>query len=343
MIIRNRKKSNYIFLIIHSIIVVLLCSVYLNKFITPKIFPYLGIVAILFPILLIIHVILTFIWLLKEEIVFIFFMLFTGVLFFPLKKYIHFGNNYTQDKVKNKSHQLKILTYNIRYANNSKDLRALEQYIIDQDIDIAFFQEIYTRQWRSKETFLADRYNAVFDLVGISSKYPIINKQKIILPGNGYACSADIQTEKSIIRCLSIYLEPMFLNKNYFKIKKVDEAGSKTKIVAEKLTTGFKKHQVQIDLLTKYIQESPHPVIICGDFNSVPLSYEYFALKQDMQDVFELSGKGLGMTFYDYFYPIRIDYIFTSSQFLPLESFVNTKVNYSDHNPVTAVMEIEEN
>jgi endonuclease/exonuclease/phosphatase family metal-dependent hydrolase len=258
-----------------------------------------------------------------------------------MKKYIHFGGEISETQ--SSANRLKVLSYNIRYANKSKNLRALEDYIVKQEVDIAFFQEIYTRQWRSKETFLADRYNAVFDLVSISSKYPIINKQKIILPGNGYACLADIQKGQEIIRCISIYLEPMFLNKNIFKIKKVDEAKNKTQIVAEKLSVGFKKHEIQIDLLTKYIKESPYPVIVCGDFNSVPLSYEYFALKKDLVDVFEVSGRGLGMTFYDYFYPIRIDYIFVSKDFVPQYSFVNKEVNYSDHYPVSAVLQWKEN
>jgi endonuclease/exonuclease/phosphatase family metal-dependent hydrolase len=278
----------------------------------------------------------------KKEMVFIPFLLLTILLLFPVKKYIHFGGGKTsqiQDlKLDNK---FKVLTYNIRYANGSKDLRALEDFIIKQDVDIAFFQEIYTRQWRSKETFLADRYNAVFDLVGISSKYPIINKQKIILPDNGYACLADIQKGQNIIRCISIYLEPMFLNKSIFKIKKVDEAKDKTKIVTEKLTVGFKKHEVQIDLLSKYIKDSPYPVIVCGDFNSVPLSFEYFALKENLVDVFEISGRGLGMTFYDYFYPIRIDYIFTSKDFIPQDSFVNKEAAFSDHYPVSAVLQLK--
>ncbi|MDR2122835.1 MAG: endonuclease/exonuclease/phosphatase family protein [Flavobacteriaceae bacterium] len=314
----------------------------MNKWVSPKVFPYFGLLALGFPVLVIVHLIFTFIWLVKKEMIFILFLLLTVFLFFPIKKYIHFGGK-MPEVVQDTENELKILTYNIRYANGSKDLRTLENYIIEQDVDIAFFQEIYTRQWRSEETFLADRYNAVFDLVSISSKYPIINKQKIILPGNGYACMADIQKGQEIIRCVSLYLEPMFLNKNIFKIKEVDEATDKTKIVTEKLTTGFKKHEVQIDLLSKYIKESPYPIIVCGDFNSVPLSYEYFALKKDLVDVFEVSGKNIGMTFYDYFYPIRIDYIFTSKDFIPKNSYVNKRASYSDHYPVFATLQLKEN
>ncbi|MCO6565213.1 MAG: endonuclease/exonuclease/phosphatase family protein [Apibacter sp.] len=319
-------------------IAILLCITYLNKFIEPKIFPYLGLLALIYPILIAIYLLFTIFWIIKREKVFIPFFIFTFFLLFPIKKYVHIGEA-NHEQITN--HELKILTYNIRYANNNKDLQALEDYITQKDVDIAFFHEIYTRQWRSKEIFLAERYNAAFDLIGISSKYPIINEQKIILPNNGFAGMVDIQKDQDIIRCFSIYLEPMYLNKNIFKISTIAQLKNNLEIITDKLLKGFKKHEVQIDLLTKYIKESPYPVIVCGDFNSVPLSYEYFTLKKDLVDVFEKSGKGLGWTFYDYYYPIRIDYIFVNNDFKSKLCYVDRNVNFSDHYPVLATLELK--
>lgn len=338
MIFINNSKLKYLFLIIHSVIAILLCITYLNKFIEPKIFPYLGLLALIYPILIAIYLLFTIFWIIKREKVFIPFFIFTFFLLFPIKKYVHIGEA-NHEQITN--HELKILTYNIRYANNNKDLQALENYITQKDVDIAFFHEIYTRQWRSKEIFLAERYNAAFDLIGISSKYPIINEQKIILPNNGFAGMVDIQKDQDIIRCFSIYLEPMYLNKNIFKISTIAQLKNNLEIITDKLLKGFKKHEVQIDLLTKYIKESPYPVIVCGDFNSVPLSYEYFTLKKDLVDVFEKSGKGLGWTFYDYYYPIRIDYIFVNNDFKSKLCYVDRNVNFSDHYPVLATLELK--
>jgi endonuclease/exonuclease/phosphatase (EEP) superfamily protein YafD len=338
MIFIKNSKSNYLFLIIHSMVAVLLCLVYLNKFIEPKTFPYLGLLALIYPILITIHLLFTILWIIKRQMVFIPFFIFTFFLLFPIKKYVHFGKANNQQIINN---ELKILTYNIRYANNNKNLQALEDYIMQKDIDIAFFHEIYTRQWRSKEIFLAERYNAAFDLIGISSKYPIINEQKIILPDNGFAGMVDIQKDQDIIRCFSIYLEPMYLNKDILKISTIAQFKNNLEIIIDKLLKGFKKHEVQIDLLTKYIKESPYPVIVCGDFNSVPLSYEYFTLKKDLIDVFEESGKGLGWTFYDYYYPIRIDYIFASNDFDTNLCYVDKNVNFSDHYPVLATLQLK--
>ena len=42
----------------------------------------------------------------------------------------------------------------------------------------------------------------------------------------------------------------------------------------------------QADTIAKYIQQSPYPVIVCGDFNDVPGSYAYRTVKGNLQDVF---------------------------------------------------------
>ena len=337
MMFIKKSKLNYLILIIHLSITILLFLTYFNKFIEPKTFPYLGLLALIYPILIALYCLFTIFWLIKRQLIFVPFFIITLFLLFPIKKYVHFGEMNNQPI---RNNELKILTYNIRYANDNKDLQALENYIHQKDIDIAFFHEIYTRQWRSKEIFLAERYNAAFDLIGISSKYPIINEQKIILPGNGFACLVDIQKDQDIIRCFSIYLEPMNLSKNLFKANSLKHFGDNLELITEKLIKGFQKHQVQIDLLSKYIKESPYPVLVCGDLNSVPLSYEYFTLKKDLTDVFEESGKGLGWTFYDYYYPIRIDYIFASNSFTPMQCYVDKTITISDHYPVLATLKL---
>ena len=38
----------------------------------------------------------------------------------------------------------------------------------------------------------------------------------------------------------------------------------------------FKKTRRQVQILKNFIEKSPYPVILAGDFNSVPNSYEYW-------------------------------------------------------------------
>ena len=335
----KNSKISVILIIIHCIIALLMLAVFLNKFIAPKTISCFGFLSLVFPVLFIVNLIFTLFWLVERKRFSIIFLIITVLLFFPIQKYVHFWKKYDGKNIPN---TLKIITYNTNYGNKGKNLKELDEYVLKQDADIVFFQEIYTRQWRSSETLLTNRYNAIFDLVGISSKYPIVNKQKIILPGKGYACFADIQREDDTLRCFNLYLEPMSLKKSLFHMENADDAASKTKAVTEKLSVGFKKHQVQADILSRYIKTSPYPVIVCGDFNSVPMSYEYFLIKDDLQDVFEAGGRGWGMTFYDYFYPIRIDYIFVDGdRFVPKDCYVDKNVKLSDHYPVVAEIQLK--
>jgi len=54
--------------------------------------------------------------------------------------------------------------------------------------------------------------------------------------------------------------------------------------------------RVQIEKLKAFIQRSPHPVICVGDFNDLPYSYAYQALKKDLHNTFEEAGSGFGFT-----------------------------------------------
>ncbi|NHX22368.1 endonuclease, partial [Escherichia coli] len=74
----------------------------------------------------------------------------------------------------------------------------------------------------------------------------------------------------------------------------------------ERFLPVFKAHQTQVEQIRLAVEKSPYPVVLGGDFNAVPNSYEYYYLSQNMTDSFLEVGKGLGTTFHDYKFPIRI-------------------------------------
>lgn len=102
------------------------------------------------------------------------------------------------------------------------------------------------------------------------------------------------------------------------------------------MTPTFQAHEDQIRKIRKVIDFSPYPVILAGDFNSVPNSYEYYNLGRDLQDAFLTVGNGASTSFHDYKVPLRIDYIFTSKSIIPLSYKVDHSVKLSDHYPVIA-------
>ncbi|MNY44466.1 hypothetical protein D3C86_1794970 [compost metagenome] len=98
----------------------------------------------------------------------------------------------------------------------------------------------------------------------------------------------------------------------------------------------FKKHQTQIDQIKAFMNQSPYPLIVAGDFNAVPNSYEYYKVSEDLEDTFLKVGKGSGTSFHDFKFPMKIDHIFSSKSIKPISYKVDRSVQISDHFPVLA-------
>lgn len=89
-------------------------------------------------------------------------------------------------------------------------------------------------------------------------------------------------------------------------------------------------HQQEATVIRQTLDTSPHPVIYCGDMNSVPTSYTYRILKDGWQDAFLQKGNGIGNTFYKVAPTLRIDVCFADTAFKVLQCKV-AEQKLSDH------------
>ena len=96
----------------------------------------------------------------------------------------------------------------------------------------------------------------------------------------------------------------------------------------------FKNHQAEVQDLQNAVSASPYPVILAGDFNAVPNSYEYYHLLKNLKDVFVEVGRGSATSFHDYKFPIRIDHVFCSQSIQTVAYRVDRSAKLSDHFPV---------
>ena len=95
---------------------------------------------------------------------------------------------------------------------------------------------------------------------------------------------------------------------------------------------------LQANKIREVVENSPHPVIVGGDFNDVPSSYTYRRiLSPRLQDAWALRGLGLGTTFTGPLPGLRIDYVLvdTSLTVVQVERLEGT---FSDHRPVRVVV-----
>ncbi|MFY1048058.1 endonuclease/exonuclease/phosphatase family protein [Chryseobacterium sp. GP-SGM7] len=114
------------------------------------------------------------------------------------------------------------------------------------------------------------------------------------------------------------------------------EEQNKFKTIFSKLIPTFRTHEEQVKKIRRAVDNSPYPVILAGDFNSVPNSWEYYNLGKNLDDAFVKAGNGSSTSFHDYKFPLRIDYIFTSKNIIPKSYKVDYSVKLSDHYPVIA-------
>lgn len=177
--------------------------------------------------------------------------------------------------------------------------------------------------------------------LALFSRYPIKEQHLITYP-DSKNCSfwCDIEINGRTIRIFNNHLQTTEVTQNKRKLEKelYKDDPRRAEYAVIKLANGlhenFKKRAIQANLVSQLISASPHPVLVCGDFNSLPSSYTYHTMKSGkLQDGFQTAGHGYMYTFRYFKHLLRIDYIFHSPE-LQTTDYFSPNLEYSDHNPV---------
>jgi endonuclease/exonuclease/phosphatase family metal-dependent hydrolase len=181
------------------------------------------------------------------------------------------------------------------------------------------------------------------------SKFPIVHMETTHFAkrGGNIFIASDIRIGNDTVRVFNVHLESVrfgwsdykfIQNLNNEDVEQDELKGSLS--ILRHLRQGFVKRAKQVDILNDSIQASPHPVILCGDFNDTPSSYTYSVLSGKMKDAFRESGQGAGKTYAGPFPSFRIDYIFHDPK-IKSKGYQTMKEKLSDHYPITCMMKIE--
>lgn len=320
------KVFRLIILILHLGILFLLLGTLMNAYVPPKIFPWFNLLSLGFPVLVILYALFTLFWLFSWKKRTFVFMLAGLIFMVPVQRWI----NFTSDK--KETADLKVISFNIKAGLLGAD--AIKEYLNRADADVIMLQES-----GDKISVKGMEESGQKGMLATFSKHKIVSSKELIKgdyeSNNVYADQTDIEIRGKIYRFINVYLEPFKFEKGMIKMDGLNEEDErKMKNIVKRLIPVFKKHQDQVSIIKESIEQSPYPVIIAGDLNSVPNSYEYYHLSDGLEDAFVKAGKGSATSFHDYKFPIRIDYIFTSKTILPVTYTVDRTVKVSDHYPV---------
>ncbi len=263
---------------------------------------------------------------------------------------------------------IKVLTYNVcSYSCGGKDTDAFSQiydYISGQQADIVCLQEDVA----GRRNYVMDRYAKLYpyndttliaatasgtNCVGMHTRYPILRKERISYPsqGNGSVAYYLLKGRDTLL-VINNHLECTRLTKadrsRYTSILKgevKDSAARKeSRLLIGKLTETAVRRAPQAEAVHRYVEaHRQYPTIVCGDFNDTPISYTSHVVSKGLTDCFQASGLGIGLSYNQKGFWVRIDHILCSPDLVPYNCYVDSKNELSDHYPMVCWLKMQDN
>ena len=263
---------------------------------------------------------------------------------------------------------LRIMTWNaqdfVDLTQRSDVSNKMLQVIAEQNPDVLCIQELtnvegakrrisirqkldsigYKYYYLSKDEDYTNRVNVQISRgCAIFSRLPFMDSTRVFIHDkmNEHLISVDLNFNNNPLRIYTAHLASFALfrdtgkliNKDIYEIT-YDRKGA----IQYKLRDVEKIHSKQVAIIRNKFSKTAIPVIYCGDMNTVPASYTYHALKNDLQDAFLEKGSGIGATFYKIIPTLRIDYTFVDKQ-LKIEQCKVIQKKLSDHYPIVTDIE----
>jgi endonuclease/exonuclease/phosphatase family metal-dependent hydrolase len=304
-----------------------------------------------YPYLLITNILFVVYWIFRKRWSFLFPLAVILIGYQQVGNFIQLNKQETADIGKG----ISLITYNVRSFDKyqwTKDKKTPEKILSllkDSKADIICFQEFrHTRTGllsvsnikkvtKTKYAYLSKRANGV----AIFSKYPIVGKGQIAFE-KGHWCNAiytDIKTPHKTVRVYNLHLESNRLGgKNYAFINKKEFKGDEQELeeikdISNRLHHAFVRRARQAKIIHQHYLKSPHPVVVCGDFNDTAHSYTYRVIKDNLFDCFHEKGRGISTTYSGDFPSFRIDFVLCDT-LLKCNKYERIREKYSDHFPV---------
>jgi endonuclease/exonuclease/phosphatase family metal-dependent hydrolase len=259
---------------------------------------------------------------------------------------------------------LSLLSFNVQSFNINNDKehfhpsqasRQLINWVISHHATVKCFQEFY--QYKPQPTLqVIDRlrkagyvYSAslhpeltekVFGDIGVItfSKFPILSQGREDFGFTNGLVWADIKIGADTVRVINVHLQSMGIRVGRVVTqKKLEGVKQETRSVLGQLRFGFIERKNQVQVVERYVAESPYPVVVTGDFNETPYGVVYERMRQKLRNGFEDGGQGFGFTYNKPPHFIRIDHQFYDPRLTVFDFRTLTQQAHSDHYPIYGV------
>ena len=355
-----RKTIKTLFLSVTIVLVLLLLLSFFAWYVSPHRTALFSFVGLAFPLILIANIVCLISWLILEKRNVAFIISIALIIcykpittFFPL--------NFKKQIVPENS--LKVLSYNVMgFMRESKKNSAhpLLEYVAKTDADIVCLQEYMISKTGKSLLTQSDvnkiltqypyrsitglEYSGKYHTYGLAcfSKYPITNTHEFTFKSsyNG-----------AVVYTIDVNGETYLVSNNHLESNKISSSDKKlysdfltkrdsptalkvTSNIKKRMGRGYSKRATQVQQISDYINHQKYDkLLVCGDFNDMPISYAYKKMKGSLTDAYTSTGLGPGITYYENMFLFRIDYILHSNNLKAHKTTID-RVKYSDHYPV---------
>ena len=272
-----------------------------------------------------------------------------------------FGKSYSMGKKVEADNSIRIMSYNVhqfKHVDGETDRESFANQVInmvrEQNPDILCCQEFdgyIPKKTRPKciELFAEGAgfqyvyYNRKINYGGnvVFSKYPIakVSEDSGFGKENTYGVMVSVDAgEKGQFHVANVHLLSYMITDSEIEVltntserQNLDTIG---KTVLHKLSYAFQQRSEELKDVLEGMPPVEGPIIVCGDFNEPPLSYNYRQMqKAGFVDTFTKVGRGIKPTYAGKLPLLRIDYVWANDGVTPL-NFKRYRYKASDHYPI---------
>lgn len=307
-----------------------------------------------FPFLIVFNLFFLFFWLAMRKPYFLY------SLFILLVGYQHLLALFPNPIPSTTENQLTLFTYNhpqlCKQLQINKQKELLDSLFKASKADIYCFQETNCRQGlvtiqkhfpefhMASVNYQPTPRSGSYGLL-IISRFPIISSHAINHHKRALGLQTDLLVGSDTLRLINVHLQSIRLTaeKRFLHPSQIVDTEATDQLLEgghsllTKMRKAYRIRSPQVDLLRQQISASPYPLILCGDFNDVPVSYTHHQLTQQLHDSGAATGHGVQRTFAEGRMPLRIDYILADKKFKAGQYQVH-QVPFSDHYPVSCCL-----
>ncbi|MAD98387.1 MAG: endonuclease [Flavobacteriaceae bacterium] len=325
---------NKLLYFINTIVALLLLFSFFIPELSPKIFPFFSIFALFVPFLILVNIAFFLYWLvvLKKQLLLSFSILSVSWIFLTTLFMLSSKEEMNEDSIK-------VMSYNVKLFNHyqwikEKDIpEKISSLIKESNPDVLAIQEYSKKEavnFDYEHKFIKTKGSNDKFGMAIFSKFPILKTGSLQLENtSNNIIFADLLIKNDTVRLYNYHLQSLRINPEEENFGEKD-----SKKLVENLNTKFKEQAYQAEKFLVHENDWKGKILVCGDLNNTAYSWVYDKMRGDKKDAFLEAGNGFGKS-YDYFFPLRIDFIFSDAK-SEVKHFEVIDQKLSDHYPIVA-------